>query len=345
MTSLPPSDAQPNRLRQGFISLAEALLQSVAEVFPECDSTETAGRLFGTLIKGDAACEDDFIRQCAKHLRKHAADLKERKEEALFAVADALAVLRDLDLRTKWADPGFTPESKEHLWQYLTALKTYAELYCAVPTGIMGKIENVAGDIGDRLRAGELNLVQMDIAGIGNELLGQLSQDELQNFESNLPSIYGCISEVANSVAAQAGRPDIDIGELMKTVVESQGSGEGVDVAAVLQRVGAVLAPGATGRRDAPGADQMLSMLQNMGPMLQQLQGAMAQPGGPGALPTDFSQFSPEILNAAMATLRGNMQAAAAPKALANGDAADEAIESGSPVKSRRKRRVEPPRV
>lgn len=312
LTPPPSSDSQPNRLRQGFIALAEALLQSVAEVFPECDSTETASRLFAALVKGDAEREDEFIRQCATQLRKHATDLKERREGALFAVADALAVLRDLDLRGKWSDPGFTPESKEHLWQYLAALKTYAELYCAVPTGIMGKIEHVAGDIGDRLRSGDLNLAQMDIAGIGNELLGQLSQDELQNFESNLPSIYGCISEVANSVAAQAGRPDIDIAELMKTVVGSQGGGEGLDVAAVLQRVGSVLAPGGTGRRAQPGADQMLQAMQSMGPMLQQLQGAMAASGGDAARPADFTQFSPELLSTAMAALRGNMEAAAA---------------------------------
>ncbi|NCX06391.1 MAG: hypothetical protein EBW68_11535, partial [Actinobacteria bacterium] len=202
-----PSDGQPNRLRQGFIALAEALLQSIAEVFPECDSTATAHRLFCALVKGDAAQEDEFIRCCAQQLKQHAAELKERREEALFAVADAMTMLRDLDLRTKWADPGFTAESKEHLWQYLSALKTYAELYCAVPTGIMGKIEHVAGDIGERLRSGNLNLASMDIASIGTDLLGQLSPEELQKFESNLPSIYDCISDVASSVAAQAGGP------------------------------------------------------------------------------------------------------------------------------------------
>ena len=333
-----PNDSQPNRLRQGFISLAEALLQSVAEVFPECDSTDTAVRLFATLVKGDAEREDEFIRQCAKQLKKNAADLKDRKEEALFAVAAALPVLREVDLRSKWTDPGFTPESKEHLWQYLAALKTYAELYCAVPTGIMGKIEHVAGDIGDRLRSGQLDLSKMDIGGIGNELLGQLSQDEIQNFESNLPAIYNCISEVANSVAAQAGRPDIDVAELMKTVVESQGGGEGLDVSAVLQRVGSILAPGALGRNAQPGADQMLHMMQHMGPMLQQLQGAMSSAGKDGTMPADFSQFSPDILSSAMAALRGNMEAASTrpiPQALADGEPE---AQSYGPTRQRRRR-------
>jgi len=236
--------SQPHRLRQGFVGLVESLLRSVAEVFPECAATEEAVHLFGALVKGDEAREDAFIRQCGAALREHGDALQRRDDAGLFAVADSMSILKPLDLRKKWADPDFTQESKAHLWQYLASLKTYADLYCALPTSVMGKIERVADSIGERLRSGSLDLASMDIAGLGNELLGQLSPEELRNFEGSLPQIYDSVSQVAASVASQAGLAQLDVGALMKGLVEAQKPGEAPDVAAVMRAVGGILAPG-----------------------------------------------------------------------------------------------------
>ena len=271
------------------MALAEALLKSVAEVFPECDATEAAVRLFGVMIKGNSVREDQFVRQCADLFAVNAEALQARREEGLFCVADSLTLLRDLDLRSKWEDPGFTQESKEHLWQYLLSLKTYAELYCALPSAVMGKIERIAGDIGERLRTGSLDLGSLNVSSIGNELLGQLSPDELKAFEGNLPKIYSSVSQVASAVAAQAGCANLDVEGLMATLVESQRSGGGEqNAASVLQAVGGLLAPGGGGCGQDLG--QLMGLLQNltggdglgggagMGRVLQQMQALAAPP-------------------------------------------------------------------
>jgi len=281
----PPSveAPKPTKLRQGFITLAEALLKSLAEVFPECDAVDTGLHLFTSLVKGDAAREEQFIRQCNSVFQKHAAELKTREVEALFAAAEEMPVLKEVNFRDKWNDPGFDESSKENLWQYLTSLKLYAELFCAVPSGVMGKIESVATDLGARLQNGELNLAQMDIAGIGNELLGQLTKEEMTNFESNLPNIYASISEMAGSIASQVGQPGLNIEELMKSVVSNQQPGGSVDISAIMQRIGSLADPGAGG---VINPAQLMGLAQNIGPLLSQLQGGAT---GGSFDPADFS--------------------------------------------------------
>ena len=89
----------------------------------------------------------------------------------------------------------------------------------------------------------------------------------------------------------------------------------------------------------------MLHMMQQMGPMLQGML-ASGGNGAPGPFPADFAQFSPDIMAAAMATLRGNMEAAAATRpavALEDGEAeADQDSGSYGPVRNRRRRKAVP---
>ena len=261
---------KPTKLRQGFIALAEALMKSLAEVFPECDAVDTGLHLFTSLVKGDPTQEEKFIRQCNSVFQKHSASLKNREVEALFAAAEEMPILKEVDFRSKWNDPGFDDASKENLWQYLTSLKLYSELFCAVPSAVMGKIESVATDLGMRLQNGQLDLAQLDIASIGNELLGQLSQEEMKNFESNLPNIYSSISEMASSIAAQVGQPGLNVEDLMKSVVASQQPGGTIDISAIMQRIGSLADPGMGGEINPA---QLMGLAKNIGPLLSQLQG------------------------------------------------------------------------
>ena len=280
MTPTAADASQPTKLRQGFVTLAERLLTSLAEVFPECDAVDRGLHLFKRLVKGDAAREEQFISQCNIVFQQHAAALKERDVEALFACADELPVMKEVDVRAKWQDPGFDDASKENFWQYLTSLKLYAELFCAVPSGIIGKIESLATDLGAQLQSGELNLAKIDIAGIGNQLLGQLSAEETANFESSLPNIYASISEMAMAAAGQAEQAGIDVEGLMKNLVNSQHGGSTVDLTEVMQRIGGMADPCA----GSVNPEQLMGLAQNIGPLLAKLQGVPQPPAAPKAL-------------------------------------------------------------
>ena len=267
---------KPNKLRQGFISLAETLLSSIADVFPECENTEMALHMFRTVLKGNDCIEDQFIRRCQALFKQHSTGLKNHDVETLFTLLESLDQLRDIDMRDKWDDPDFAPESRDHLWQYVAALKTYADLYTAVPKNVMGKIESVAGCIGEQLSRGELDLRSMDLGKIGQTLLADLSSEELEGFEGKLPDIYESLSEVANAIGG--GCAGIDMSALMEQLASQSGENgptaaaalNGVDLTKVLQQLSSGMQPG--NNKAAPLDAEAL--LRAMAPMLQAVKAA-----------------------------------------------------------------------
>ena len=264
---------KPNKLREGFISLAESLLASISDVFPECKETERVLAIFRTLVKGDDTFEDKFVRKCHAVFKIHADSLKQHEAEALFSVTESLDYVRDIDLRTKWEDPDFTDTSRAHLWQYIATLKTYADLYTAVPKEVMGKIESVAGNIGEQLSRGELDLAHMDLNKIGQTLLSDLTPDELSGFEGNLPDIISSMSNVAGSLGASA--PGLDVAGLMQQMAAQAGEGSGelptsVDMTRVLQQLSAQQAPVAGTSNTSPV--DLNQMLHTLGPLLSAMQ-------------------------------------------------------------------------
>jgi len=275
--SLVPLPQQSNKLRQGFIKLAEALLESIADVFPECENTASVLSIFRSIIKGNDAFEDKFIRRCYTLFKEHSVGVKNHDCESLFTIMDSLDHLRDMDLREKWEDPDFLPESREHLWQYVTALKTYADLYAAVPKNVMGKIESVAGELGDQLARGKLDLKNMDISAIGQNLLSDLTPEELTNFEGNLPEIYESLSHVAGTMGSGQGA-NLDIASLMQQLSQQTGetlvSGGGADCAQQsanvdMSKIFQTVATQMPGRVDGVGGNvDMAQMMQALGPLM-----------------------------------------------------------------------------
>ena len=71
--------------------------------------------------------------------KEQADGIKNHVPESLFIIVEGLEHLREMDLREKWEDPDFTEESRSHMWQYVVALKTYADLYAAVPQKCHGE--------------------------------------------------------------------------------------------------------------------------------------------------------------------------------------------------------------
>ena len=207
--------ASGNKIRKGFVLLAETMLKAVAEVFPECEGTAATLTLFQRVVKDDPEQEARFVASCGALFKEHAAAIKARDPEGLFKLCEASPLLRELELRQKWADPDFAEESRQNLWQYLFALKTYADLYSSVPQAVMQKIEGMASNMGEKLRTGTLDLTSVDVASLGQDLVSALSPDELARFEGNLPEIYGCLSEVASAVSKQAGGQGFDAEALM----------------------------------------------------------------------------------------------------------------------------------
>lgn len=249
------------------MELAETLLTSISDVFPECDETLHALQLFRVAVKGDPRAEDKFVRHCSGLFKQHSARLKEQDVKALLAVVDGIPLLKGIDVRSKWSDPDFSEESKQNLWQYLSALNTYGSLYCAVPAGVMGRIEQVATTMSTKLQEGTLDIASIDIAAFGEDLMAGLSPEELKDFEGSLPDLYGCVGNVASMLAKQTGNDSFNAEELMSKVVQMQAgaaaSGRPPDLGAFVEQLGGSITPGGldanTSKMVAGLAQQMMS--------------------------------------------------------------------------------------
>lgn len=256
--------ADSNKLRHGFVELAEGLLSSIQEVFPECDETQHTLQLFRALVKGDPAAEDHFVKKCVGLFKQNSARLKEQDSAALFTVVDSIPLLKDIDLRSKWDDPDFSAESKQNLWQYLSALETYGGLYCAVPPGVMGRIEKMAMTMSTKLQEGTLDIASIDIAAFGEDLMSDMSPEELRDFEGSLPDVYSCVGNVASMLSKQSGGGDsLDADALLSQVASMAGgasaSGGGPNLGAFIQQMSAGLGSENSANAVAALAQQMLS--------------------------------------------------------------------------------------
>ena len=255
-----------NKLRQGFVSLAETLLESISDVFPECEQTRTVLRIFRVVIKGNVGLEDGFIRRCHAAFKKNSEGIKAQSADALFLIVESLEHLSEIDLREKWEDPEFTHESKAHLWQYVATLKTYADLYTAVPPNVLGQIETAAGRIGEQFLNGQLDLKSVDIGALGRDIMANLSPEDVARFEGSLPEIYESIANVSRSLGGAEGAK-IDIAALMQQLSVQMGEMQegGVDMSKVLQAVAS----------NGQGVD-IAQLLQTVSPLLS----AMRPPAG-----------------------------------------------------------------
>lgn len=257
------AESEPGKLRACFVELLENLLGGVHEVFPECHETEDALRMFRLLVKGDAQREADVVKTCHAVFREHGDAIKARDPEALFRVAEDTDLLRGLRLREKWEDPEFEEASRENLWNYVTTLKSYAELHEAVPGKVLGKIERTAGELTEKLRRGELDLGTLDVAALGQAFSADFSEEELRQFESQLPQVLSSVAEVVGALGKTHDGPGL-LGELSKTLAAKAGSGE---MPALLQQLGS--------------AGELQGLLRTMGGP-GELQGLLRQLGGPG---------------------------------------------------------------
>ena len=254
--------SSPDKLRLGFISLCESLLTSVSEVFPECEDTQDALELFRTAVKGDKRREHLFLVHCGELSKANAELINARDPEGIFRLMDGVEQLQGINIREKWRDAEFSEASREHFWQYVIALKTYAELYNSIPQGLLGKIEKIAGSMCHKLQEGKMDLQNLDISEIGRTLMSSISEEDAKAFEGKLPDIYGCMADVMKVMGGSPpGATGFNVNDLMKQMAAVQSkvdaTGGKIDAQALIQQMMGSVTKGA-------GASPDLSALMGM---------------------------------------------------------------------------------
>ena len=267
VTEVESLPAKHPTVKELFINLAESLLVSLCEVFPECLNTQSVLQLYRHIIKGNDELEDCFIRKCSAVFKEHGDTLKNRQAEGLFIIAESIEHLKDIKLREKWEDPDFTNESREHLWQYMLKLHEYSQIYSIIPNKILTKLESTAHSFVDQLTQGSFDLNNLDLGKLGNELFSQMSPEEIANFDATLPEIFQSITSTTSGGVPAI--PGLDIQTIFKQMASQcgeSGATEGFDVSNLSSLLQGQLS------EENNATVNLNQMMQTLAPFLQALQ-------------------------------------------------------------------------
>lgn len=162
-----------------FFELLQTLLTAVHDVFPECNKTVDALKeleviadlgmeeMKVTLINAWYETMKPYITECVQ------------KHDAVLLQAN-IEILDKLDLKSKWTDPDFYPESKEIMWEYINRLNYLA---CMFVESTPEQIQNLHTTASKIMEAGNIEFsddgkITVDMAAITRnpgELMGMMS--------------------------------------------------------------------------------------------------------------------------------------------------------------------------
>ena len=259
----------PNKLRSAFIALSESLLENVCDVFPECLNTQSVLQLFRQILKGNVDLEDKFIRKCSSVFKENAEALRDKEPEGLFTVTESIDHLKEINLREKWEDPDFTAESKDHLWQYIYKLKNLSDIYNAVPSKVLGAVEQTAGNFVEQLSQGKLDLANLDLNKLGEDMLSHMSDEDMAKFESELPEIFQALTEAMGTPGGSQGGPGLDIGSIFRQMAMQCGEGKDTNSGFDLSNLQSLLQAPNSQTGETININQMMQALT---PILQSIQ-------------------------------------------------------------------------
>tara|TARA_Y100000746_G_scaffold232200_1_gene248274 strand:+ start:953 stop:1957 length:1005 start_codon:yes stop_codon:yes gene_type:complete len=77
----------------------------------------------------------------------------------------------------------------DEVWSLVTQLNGYSAVNDNIPKNMMGKIENIANRLADDIMNGRADLGSMNLSDIGQEVLSQVDEGEINQFASNIDNL------------------------------------------------------------------------------------------------------------------------------------------------------------
>ena len=81
-------------------------------------------------------------------------------------------------------------------WSVLTKLFSFCEVGEAIPSQMMGKIENMATKLANEIISGKKDMASMDLQSIGEEVLSQCNSSDMNHFANNIDKILPAINNL-----------------------------------------------------------------------------------------------------------------------------------------------------
>ena len=77
----------------------------------------------------------------------------------------------------------------DEMWEQINQMNGYASVGQNIPTKMMGKIENLATKLADDIMSGKADFSNMDLNKIGQEVLSQCDETDMDSFANNIDSL------------------------------------------------------------------------------------------------------------------------------------------------------------
>lgn len=177
--------------RDKFCDLFEECLDAMAGVFPECKKTEYLLNHYRDKVKNNTKERETLIKKWHRAIYPFY-EIADNQDEDLWE--KPLYYLGEIDIPSKWKDPGFTDEHKDVLWMYIKGLNKHSRFYNAIPNNMLGQIYSAATDLYGKYQTGEMkvdidNLNLGEVKNIGQSLMDKIDQNDLHEFVNNLTGL------------------------------------------------------------------------------------------------------------------------------------------------------------
>jgi hypothetical protein len=126
------------------------------------------------------------------------------KDQTVFTENLNISFLNHLKLREKWLDNAISDETRETIWTYVLELNRCSQLYCSllnkIPTNALSQIQNTAMNLAEQIKNGEMSLQNLDLQQLGQSVVDQMDQDDVQNFTNDLMQDPAALQQLCSSM-------------------------------------------------------------------------------------------------------------------------------------------------
>jgi len=147
-----------------------------------------------------------------------------RAKDASVFTENSIEFLVKIDMKQKWEDQSVSDDTRNTVWQYIFELnrlsQMHQDLFNKIPENTLGKIQTTANRLAERMQSGELDYNNISLSQLGEEVLGDITPEEMEEFQRNLMSDPAAIMQLTQSLA-----PGIDPSMVMGMMMSAQGGG------------------------------------------------------------------------------------------------------------------------
>jgi len=177
---------------QQFADLQGQFLESLIEVFPECDTLAQL-RVQFNLANMLPSQKTERVEEWLQYMQPFFQACTQRQALVVMKNEHFPPSVQAMDIEGKWTDPDIDEDTREAVWAYLDELNRLAQMYSlykAVPGGMMSNITQIAESMAAQMADGH-GMNGVNFQQITEQVQQQIKPEDMDAFASGVdPSMF-----------------------------------------------------------------------------------------------------------------------------------------------------------